>query len=588
MMFFAHFLLTTGFIGSLLVVPADAHKAVDGEPHWRGIFKSPDMYATIQLPDGTTLKGTVNGTIASFKGIPFATAPVGSLRWAPPKPWVNPNTSNVFDATEFGPVCKQTRDGSTFGDEDCLYLNVYVDLTKTAEKGQDTPVGVYIHGGSYKNGEGSDYDGTDLLNYVNGSAVLVSMNYRLNVFGFAGADQLRVQDSDASSTGNYGFQDQRMAMQWVAENIGAFGGNSSRVTIYGESAGAGSVSNHLAMHKSWPYFHRAILESGSFAEWVTQPMYLAQGGYDALVQALGCSTTTTTSNIVDADAELQCMLAKSMNEVYEASLTVPSMDLAYESPWQPTADFVELDTHPYIALANGDIADVPILHGSNTDEGSMFLPLPLDVDEAGLLLYWKAFSYTPKEMAEMLALYVVNKEYPIIADVKEQPSVYWWAGQRMLGDVVFTCTNRYTSEHLSKLEEQGRRLSPTYLYHFEYLANGSSVPYVQHTAEIPYVWHMNNYIGSVSDADMMNIMSTYWINFMSSGDPNGGTTEAANPPLQLHSAWPRYKIETDENLAIYGPTDITVKSGLKHKECLFSNPRTIASIRENFPPNASK
>lgn len=160
----------------------------------------------VTLSDGTRLRGTENGGVASFKGIAFAAPPVGPLRWTPPQPWVNPAPAEIVDATQFGSPCKQTRDGEVLGDEDCLFLNVYVNLEKAgADSGRHiTPVGLYIHGGSYINGAGSDYDGSDFVNFWNGSVIVVSTNYRLNVFGFSGSDELRVQDSIAGSTANYG------------------------------------------------------------------------------------------------------------------------------------------------------------------------------------------------------------------------------------------------------------------------------------------------------------------------------------------------------------------------------------------------
>lgn len=160
---------------------------------------------TVTLPDGTQLLGTLTGNIASFKGVPFAQPPVGNLRWAPPAPWVNRDPAVVVDATQFGSPCKQVRGGTELGLENCLFLNVYVDLNKTGGTGdQRTPVGLYIHGGSYVNGAGSDYDGTDFVNFWNGSLIVVTTNYRLNVFGFCGSEQLRAQDPLDGSAGNYG------------------------------------------------------------------------------------------------------------------------------------------------------------------------------------------------------------------------------------------------------------------------------------------------------------------------------------------------------------------------------------------------
>jgi acetylcholinesterase len=371
---------------------------------------------------------------------------------------------------------------------------------------------------------------------------------------------------------------------------GAFGGNKDMVTIYGESAGAGSISNQMTMKKSWDYFAGAILESGSFSEWVTQPMPLAQGAYERLTDSLNCSTA------LSADAQLACMLDTSTDDLFSASLTIESLDVAYGTPYNPTADGVEMTTHPWIALANGDVADVPIVHGSNTDEGSMFLPLPTSLDEIGLIAYWKTFDYSDAEIKKMLDLYVTGKEYPIapVGGGEEQPSVYWWAGQRMLGDVVFSCPNKYTSQQLSRLRSSGQRQSVSFLYHFEYLADGSEIPYVQHTAEIPFVWHMNYKMKSDQDYAMTDIMSRYWGNFMTTFDPNtiqGASQSSKNlrggylTPIGTGGdlpQWPIYDASTDINLFMYSPDNIGTTTGLKDAECQFENPRTAASIREAF------
>lgn len=175
------------------------------------------------------------------------------------------------------------------GSEDCLTLNVYVNLNATAASSEPLPVAIFVHGGAYINGASHLplYDGVDMLEFWKGKAILVTVNYRLNIFGFVGSDALRSRDSDSGSTGNYGIQDQRLAFDWVHKNIGklfniwwhcsfflnnfgffvaSFGGDPEKVTIFGESAGAGSMSAHLVMPRSRGLYHRVVLESGAFAE----------------------------------------------------------------------------------------------------------------------------------------------------------------------------------------------------------------------------------------------------------------------------------------------------------------------------------
>lgn len=538
------------------------------------LFVSAENSETIVLPDGSQLRGKIVGDVAVFKGIRFAAPPVGSLRWAPPAPWTNPK-DEVVDATEFGNVCKQfNNEGIETGDEDCLFLNVYVNLNVSrADANHPLPVGFFIHGGSYMNGAGSIYNGTDFVHYWKGSKVLVTTNYRLNVFGFSGSELLRRQDSARGSTGNYGLQDQRAAMEWVQTNIGAFGGDAGKVMIYGESAGAGSISNHLVMPQSWGLFHSAVLESGSFAEWVTQYMGIAQGAFDRLAAQLGCDT---------GDDEVSCMLERSMDDVFGASLDAVSMDAAYGTPYNPTADGVELVTHPWISLVDGKIADVPVLHGSNTDEGSMFVGLPTTLTEQELIAYWRSFNYSTYGLSRLTDLYVTNKTYPIVPmEVgQEQPTVYWWAAMRSLGDIAFSCPNRATSTELSRLEVEGIRKSRSFLYHFEYLANSSTVPYVQHTAELRFVFHWAGYLQTPSDIAMGDAISGYWGNFLEAGDPNG----MAPTGFSSLPAWTPYDAASDLCLVMpqAGPDAFGMQGGLKKDECAFESPRTDASIRRNF------
>ena len=168
--------------------------------------------SSVVLPDGTKLQGKLEGSVSAFRGIRFAEPPVNSLRWAPPVPWTNTNIDQVYDATEFGHTCKQVMWGDDglfspdHGSEDCLFLNVYVNLNATAVDGGLLPVGVFVHGGSYLTGSSSIplYDGVDVVDFWQGKAIIVTTNYRLNVFGFLGSEELRSQDPVNNSTGNQG------------------------------------------------------------------------------------------------------------------------------------------------------------------------------------------------------------------------------------------------------------------------------------------------------------------------------------------------------------------------------------------------
>ncbi len=201
------------------------------------------------------LKGIVNGNTAEFLGIPYAAPPVGDLRWMPPQPFGR--WHGLLNASSFGNVCTQGGRGA----EDCLFLNIYVpNFKKNANKhGAALPVMFWIHGGGLTGGAGSDYDPTPLL--APGNVIVVTINYRLGYLGFFAQTAL---DSEGHDAGNYGLMDQQFAMQWVHNNIAAFGGDPGNVTIFGESAGGHSVYCNLASPTAAGLFSHAIAESGSY------------------------------------------------------------------------------------------------------------------------------------------------------------------------------------------------------------------------------------------------------------------------------------------------------------------------------------
>jgi para-nitrobenzyl esterase len=155
--------------------------------------------------------------------------------------------------------------------EDCLFLNVYTPARNTIASEQDgsgrsdraLPVMLWIHGGSYVSGASNQYPGEALVAASNGTVVVITINYRLNVFGFLGSKELKTRSPDGT-TGNYGIEDQRLAMSWARQHIAAFGGDPEQITIFGESAGGNSVINHLAQSASFPLYQRAIVESGAY------------------------------------------------------------------------------------------------------------------------------------------------------------------------------------------------------------------------------------------------------------------------------------------------------------------------------------
>lgn len=203
---------------------------------------------------GGTVMGTISNGVASFKGIPFAAAPIGQLRWKAPQPVIP--WAGIRRSDSFGSPCAQKSGHEIQASEDCLFLNVWTGASNSAER---RPVMVWIHGGAFNWGTTSSptFDGR---RFAEQGAVLVSIAYRLGVFGFLAHPQLSRESG--KSSGAYALQDQIAALKWVQQNISQFGGDPTRVTIFGGSSGGGSASLLAAAPAARGLFHRAISESG--------------------------------------------------------------------------------------------------------------------------------------------------------------------------------------------------------------------------------------------------------------------------------------------------------------------------------------
>jgi para-nitrobenzyl esterase len=296
------------------------------------------------------LEGTLEDSgVRSFKGVPFARPPVGELRWKPPQP--PENWDGVRNARQFGPRAMQR---PIFGDmafrsdgmgEDCLYLNVWTPAKSGKER---LPVLVYFYGGGFQAGDGSEgrYDGESMAQR---GIVAVTVNYRLGVFGFLAHPEL-TKESPHHASGNYGLLDQAAALQWVHENISAFGGNPKQVTIAGESAGSISVSAQMVSPLSKHLFACAIGESGSLLGTLS-PVPLREAEQVGLKFA--------TSSGVNSLAELRAMPA---DKVLEATGK-------QGAPWFGlTIDGYFLPKDPAAVFATGEQARVPLLVGWNSEE----------------------------------------------------------------------------------------------------------------------------------------------------------------------------------------------------------------------------
>jgi para-nitrobenzyl esterase len=459
------------------------------------------------------VEGKEDGAVHSFLGIPYAAPPVGDLRWKPPV--AAAKWTGVRKATDFGPHCMQ---GKVFGDmnfrdsggsEDCLSLNVWVPAKPSAAK---LPVMVWIYGGGFVAGTTSEarQDGTHLAQQ---GVIVVSMNYRLGIFGFLVHPEL-AKESGRNAAGNYGLLDQLAALQWVHENIAAFGGDAGNVTIFGESAGSFSVSAQMASPLAKGLFQKAIGESGAafFSGGLSFEPLLVREEKDvkSVSSKLGVSTL----------AELRAVPAEKLLEVFGK----PGPD---GFAFGPDVDGYFLPEPVPAIFAAGKQNDVPLLAGWNHDEGSFEIAFSPQKPTADSL---KAGAQ--KEFGEKAA--EALKLYPIDTDEHVLRSALDFAGDQFIAFSTWAWM-----ESQSKTGKQ-----PIYRYRFD-LGPPADPKGPQlgafHSAEIEYVFGQLDSKAGVAwradDRQLSEAMQKYWANFARSGDPNG----AGLPKWPVYSAgegWP--------------------------------------------------
>jgi para-nitrobenzyl esterase len=431
--------------------------------------------------------GMVSGTTTSspdvrvFKGIPFAAPPVGDLRWRAPKPAAH--WDGVRKADEFGPVCMQgTGGGNQKMGEDCLYLNVWT----SAKAGDKRPVMVWIYGGGYNTGSGSQamYDGEALAKK---GAVVVTLNYRLGVFGFFSYPEL-TKESDRRGAANFGVMDSIAALQWVQKNIAAFGGDPKRVTIFGESAGAGAVANLMTVPQAKGLFERAIGESSA---WSTARI----ARLDTLAEAEQVGTKFAEGLGAQSLADLR---AKPADVVLKAGRGVG-----------PVVDGWLIPEDPGKVFAEGKQIEVPVLTGSNRDES--FGGNPRSATEF--------VEQARKRYGDQADAFL--KLYPAGSDEQARESAFYSGRDEMA----------FVMRNWARLVSKAGKKS--YVYYFTEQppvlpnARGPFAPgphgSATHVSEILYVFdHLDgSRTWTDQDRQVADTMSSYWVNFATSGDPNG-------------------------------------------------------------------
>src|SRR5580698_8553241 len=439
-------------------------------------------------------------SITAFKGIPFAAPPVGDLRWRAPKQvaaW-----QGVRRADKFSPSCIQnvvrerkpwTYEFMTHGDisEDCLYLNVWTAAKSAAEK---RPVFVYLYGGGFAEGSAAVpvYDGEGLAKK---GLVVVTINYRVGVLGFLALPEL-TSESDHRASGNYGLLDQIAALQWVHENIARFGGDPSRVTLAGQSAGGMSVHDLTASPLAKGLFQRAIVESGgSSVERAGVP------GPRSLAEAESVGQKFADSKGAKSLKELRAMSWQKLTEA------APGAPLASVLRFAPIVDGYLLPAPVREIFAQGKQNDVVTLTGANTGELAGFAPPPGPVTPESFIKH--AQQRYGAEADEFLKLYPARTseeaELALNQSLRDQAlvSMYLWARER--SKTAKTKVYEYLWDHALPGPDAGRF--------------GAF-----HTSEVPYVLdtlYMSDRPFTDADRKIAVMMSSYWANFAATADPNG-------------------------------------------------------------------
>lgn len=462
---------------------------------------------TISINTGTILGNSpdANG-ILSFKGIPYAAPPVGDLRWKSPQ--APASFKATFNATVYGASCYASATEVPYftpPSEDCLFLNVWTGATLSTEK---RPVMVFLPGGGFQFGGSAQptYDGSHL---AKNGVVVVTLNYRFGVFGFLGLIGL---DAEGTSSGNYGLQDQIAALKWIQQNIAAFGGDPTQVTLFGESAGAHAVGMLMTSLLTNGLFSKAILESGAFWDSEAGPLATYQ---QARTRGAAFQASVGASSV----AQLRAMSAVAINA---AQQWIPTTDPKITA-FSPSIDNYVLVFQPGMAFASGLQHKIPLLAGFNGNEGSLFASYGLSETNRtkykdGLQLYFTS------RASQALALYPDST-----------PALLQDSATNLIGDMVIR-EQTYTALNYQHTTP-GILANSVFAYYFTYTSPYS--PVALHTAELPFVFGNlgpsplfgpTEGVPTPQDVTFSNTIISYWTNFAKTGNPN-----SAGVPT-----WPAY------------------------------------------------
>ncbi|XP_005343954.1 neuroligin-1 isoform X7 [Microtus ochrogaster] len=501
------------------------------------------------------LNNEILGPVIQFLGVPYAAPPTGEHRFQPPEPpspW-----SDIRNATQFAPVCPQNIiDGrlpevmlpvwftnnldvvSSYvqdQSEDCLYLNIYVPTEDDIrDSGGPKPVMVYIHGGSYMEGTGNLYDGSVLASY--GNVIVITVNYRLGVLGF-------LSTGDQAAKGNYGLLDLIQALRWTSENIGFFGGDPLRITVFGSGAGGSCVNLLTLSHYSEGLFQRAIAQSGTaLSSWAVsfQPAKYAR----MLATKVGC-------NVSDTVELVECLQKKPYKELVDQDVQPARYHIAFG----PVIDGDVIPDDPQILMEQGEFLNYDIMLGVNQGEGLKFVENIVDSDDG---ISASDFDFAVSNFVDNLYGYPEGKDV-----LRETIKFMYtdWADRhnpetrRKTLLALFT-DHQWVAPAVATADLHSNFGSPTYFYAFYHHCQTDQVPAwadAAHGDEVPYVLGIPM-VGptelfpcnfSKNDVMLSAVVMTYWTNFAKTGDPNQPVPQDTKfihtkPNRFEEVAWTRY------------------------------------------------
>jgi len=534
----------------------------------------------IAAPTAKTKNGTYQGLhLASynqdlFLGIPYAQPPLGSLRLAVPQS-LNSSFNTTKSATAYYPECVGYG-GDDIGynvSEDCLALNV---IRPANYSGQNLPVAVWIHGGGLQMGGTPDrrYNLSFIVEnsvQIGKPIIGVSIAYRLGPWGF-----LFSQEVQGSGNTNIGLRDQRLALHWIQENIAAFGGDPTKVTIWGESAGAYSVGAHLVAYggRNDNLFRAGIMESGNpvnYAPYLDAGFY--QPSYDLIVNQTGCRNQTDTLNC------LRLLPYAKLNAVFNQTLFNTT------TPFEAVIDGDFIQKFTSIQLAAGDFVHVPIIDGANTDEGTAFGPV--GIENATQFAAYLEGGVNPATQAALPAFFVQQ----LLAAYPDDPSLGIPAelGAERL-NTTYGLEYRRTSAYAGdEVFIANRRLTcatwaansvPAYCYRFNARPNGIPPEVgVTHFQEVAFVFNNVQGAGYAIDPfmdrpqsylNLSKLMSCSWASFVHDLDPNSFRNSSVGKGIAGNATvWPKYgngseamNIVWDANVTSFAEPDTFRAAGI--------------------------